>query len=381
MVRSRNVSGFLLLSLTFSWCVAISATATAGEAGWRAEWERTLKAAEKEGQVVVYALSEVGEVFSHGDFQRKFPRIKVSVVSARGNELVSRIMAERRADKFLVDAVSMGNVSPQALYQGKALDPITAAFIVPEVKDESLWWGGKYQMIDPEKRYIILFTAAPIYVVAYNTKLVNPSEFKSYWDLLNPHWKNKIAAFDLRSGGFAGIRDRFFYYNPELGPTFLKRLYSEMNVTFYRQYPQGEDWLAAGKFALCLCRHQSINEAKTQGLPVDLIDPHSFKEGVGVESRARSLALTNKAPHPNAARVFTNWLLSREGQEDFQKLSAQYVSSGAAGSLRLDVPKDGIPPGNKLILGKKYRPDWPELADITPVRKLFDEALAEAAKR
>jgi ABC-type Fe3+ transport system substrate-binding protein len=290
-------------------------------------------------------------------------------------------MAERRAEKFLVDVVSMGNVSPQALHQGKALDPVTSGFILPEVKDGNLWWNGNHHMIDLEKKYIIIFTAAPIYLVGYNTKLVNPAEFKSYWDLLNPKWKGKMAAFDLRSGGFAGIRDRFFYYHPEMGPSFLKRLYTEMDITFYRQYPQGEDWLGAGKFALCLCRHQSINEAKAQGLPVNLIDPHGFKEGVGVESRARSLALMNKAPHPNAAKVFANWLLSREGQEDFQKLSAQHVSSGAAGSLRTDVSNDSVSPGNKLMLGAKYRLEWPELADITPVRKLFEEALAEAGKR
>ena len=379
MAWSWDLLGSLVAVLTLSGLTA--GGAIAADAGWEAEWDRTVKAAEREGQVSVYALSEIGDVFVHSAFQRKFSKIKVNVVSARGVELVSRIMAERRAEKFLVDVVSIGNLSPQALYEAKALDAIAPAFILPEVKDESLWWNGKHQMIDAEKRYIILFTAAPIYLVAYNKKLANPSDFKSYWDLLNPRWKGRIAAFDLRSGGFAGIRDRFFYYNPELGPGFLRRLYGEMNITFYRQYPQGEDWLAAGKFALCLCRHQSINEAKAQGLPVDLMDPHNFKEGVGVESRSRSLALMNRAPHPNAAKVFTNWLLSQEGQEDFQKVSAQYVSSGAAGSLRIDVAKDNIPSANRLLPGAMYRLEWPELTDITPVRKLFEEALAQAGTR
>jgi len=80
---------------------------------------QTVKAAEHEGQLSIYALSEIGEVLVHGGFQRKFPRIKLSVVSARGNELVSRIMAERRAEKFLVDVVSMGNVSPQRFIRAK----------------------------------------------------------------------------------------------------------------------------------------------------------------------------------------------------------------------------------------------------------------------
>jgi hypothetical protein len=194
MARRKGILRPLVASLALSGFTA--AGAIAADSVWEAEWDRTVKAAEKEGQVVIYALSEIGDVFVHSAFQQKFPKIKVSMVSARGVELVSRIMAERRAEKFLVDVVSIGNLSPQALYDAKALDAITRAFILPEVRDESLWWNGKHQMIDAEKRYIMLFTAAPIYLVAYNTKLVNPNEFKSYWDLLNPKWGSAGAGRD-----------------------------------------------------------------------------------------------------------------------------------------------------------------------------------------
>ena len=97
-----------------------------------------------------------------------------------------------------------------------------------------------------------------------------------------------------------------------------------------------------------------MSEAKTQGLPVDLIEPASFKEGVGVETRAKTLVLMNQAPHPNAAKVFLNWFLSREGQSDFQKTSAKYIDAGAEGSLRMDISKDDIPPRNRLNPGVKY---------------------------
>ena len=346
------------------------------------EWERTFKAAEQEGEVVIYALSEVSELFTASGFVKKFSKIKVTTVTARAAELANRVMAERRAGKFLMDVGNLGNTSPLTLSQGKALDPVAAAFILPEVKDESKWWQGKYQYLDPEGKYVLVYVAAPLYLVAYNTNLVKPGEFKSYWDLLNPRWKGKMAAFDLRAGGFANTRERFFYHNPELGPKFLKRLYTEMDITYYRQYPQGEDWLATGKFALCLCRHQSISEAKSQGLPVDLIDPAAFKEGIGIESRAKTLSLANKAPHPNAAKVFVNWFLSREGQSDFQKNSAKFISAGAEGSLRMDIPKDDIAPRNRLHPGVKYLPQWsPELFDMEPMRKLFLEAIGEGGKK
>ena len=304
---------------------------------------RTVKAAEQEGQVAFYSLSEIGDAIANTGFQKKFPKIKISVVAARGGEHVSRMMAERRAGKFLADVGNLGNTSPYTLYQSKALDPIASAFILPEVKDESKWWQGKQQFIDPEGKFILVYVGAPLFLVGYNTKLVDSSGFKSYWDLLDPKWKGKIVAFDPKAGGFAATRDRFFYHNPELGPLFLRRLFSEMALTLYARFPQGEDWLAAGKYSLCLCRHQSMSEAKTQGLPVDLIEPSSFKEGVGVETRAKTLVLMNQAPHPNAAKVFLNWFLSREGQSDFQKTSAKYIDAGAEGSLRMDILKGRYP--------------------------------------
>lgn len=342
---------------------------------WQIEWDKTIKAAEQEGQVVVYSLSEIGEAIANTGFQKKFPRIKVSVVTARGGEHVSRVMAERRAGKFLADIGNLGNTSPYTLYQSKSLDPITSAFILPEVKDESKWWQGKQQFIDPEGRYILVYVGAPLFLVGYNTKLVNPAGFKSYWDLLDPKWKEKIVAFDPKAGGFAATRDRFFYHNPELGPVFLRRLFSEMALTLYARFPQGEDWLAAGKYSLCLCRHQSISEAKAQGLPVDLIEPTRFKEGVGVETRAKTLVLMNQAPHPNAARVFLNWFLSREGQSDFQTTSGRFIDAGAEGSLRMDISKDEIPPRNRLNPGVKYVSQWnPEYFDMKPIAKLISEA-------
>ena len=380
-----GIKSLIVALIVFSTAtLLIRHTVLAGEAkaSWQDEWDRTVKAAEQEGQVVLYSLSEIGDAIANTSFQKKFSKIKISVVTARGGEHVSRLMAERRAGKFLADLGNLGNTSPYALYQSKTLDPIASAFILPEVKDESKWWQGKQHFIDPENRYILVYVGAPLFLVGYNTKLVSPNVFKSYWDLVDPKWKGKIAAFDPKAGGFAATRDRFFYHNPELGPPFLRRLFSEMALTLYARFPQGEDWLAAGKYSICLCRHQSISEAKTQGLPVDLIEPSSFKEGVGVETRAKTLVLMNQAPHPNAAKVFLNWFLSREGQSDFQKTGAKILDAGAEGSLRMDIPKDDIPPRNRLDPGVKYVTQWnPDFFDMKPIAKLIGEAQAEARRK
>ena len=91
-------------ALLFGYAVAISAfdaSALAADAEYQADdWNRTVRAAEQEGQVVLYSLTEIGEAIANGGFQKKFPKIKMSVVAARGGEHISRIMAERQSGKI-----------------------------------------------------------------------------------------------------------------------------------------------------------------------------------------------------------------------------------------------------------------------------------------
>ncbi len=93
------------------------------QAAWEAEWERTVKAAEQEGELSYYT---VGEFNFLSEFEKKFPRVKVKVVQGRGNELLVRIMTERRAGKYLADVARIGNTSPYALYQAKTCSPSPA---------------------------------------------------------------------------------------------------------------------------------------------------------------------------------------------------------------------------------------------------------------
>ena len=90
---------------------------------------------------------------------------------------------------------------------------------------------------------------------------------------MNPKWKSKIVATDVKIGeGRNGAR--FIYHHPELGPQFLRRLFSEMDVTFSRDYRQAVDWLAQKRFALCLfSQSDDTLDAKDQGLSVQILDP------------------------------------------------------------------------------------------------------------
>jgi iron(III) transport system substrate-binding protein len=345
---------------------------------WQAEWERTVKAAEEEGQLTVY-IAGYGALIDSGVFQKAYPKIKVTSVTGSGTQLAPRIVAERRGEKYLVDVYSGGGTSLyQNLYLGKMLDPIKPALILPEVIDPTKWWEGKQKYVDREARYIFVYEgnvaagASP----AYNTNLINPKDYRSFWDFLNPKLKGKIVSPDIRRVRGFGPSMQYLYYQADLGPEFLRRFYGEMDVTLTADLRQALDWLAVGKFALSMPTQGSYTaKAKMQGLPVDEFDPHHFKEGASLSVAFGQLALMNRAPHPNAAKVFVNWLLSREGQSAFQRIIS--TPGEAKNSRRIDVPKDHIPASERRSDGVKYF-DGDDLnsRDITPVTKLMDEIFA-----
>ncbi len=346
--------------------------------GWQSEWERTVKAAEEEGQLAVY-IAGYGALIDSGAFQKAFPKIKVTSVTGSGTQLAPRIVAERRGEKYLADVYSGGGTSLyQNLFLGKMLDPIKPALILPEVLDVTKWWESKHKYVDREGRYIFVFEgdvatgASPV----YNTQLINPKDYKSLWDFLNPKLKGKIVSPDIRRVRGSGLSVQYLYYHKDLGPEFIRRLYGEMDVTLTADVRQAVDWLAVGKFALSIPTQGSYAaKAKSQGLPVDEFEPHHFKEGAALAVAFGQLALMNRAPHPNAAKVYINWLLSREGQTAFQH--AVSSPGDAKNSRRIDVSKDHIPAAERRVDGVKYfDAEDPDTKDIVPVMKLMDEVLA-----
>ena len=339
------------------------------------EWEKTFRAAKKEGRVVIYGGQSFNLVFA--EFQKKYPDINVIFVPGNASQTGQRIMAERRAGKYLVDVYIGGIVTANlVLHRSKSLSPIGRAFIFPEVLDKSKWWAGKHHYADPEGKYIFVFQGnVRGGKNGYNTKLVkDPSEFKSYWDFLKPKWKGKIVILDpkARRGLSNGLR--FLYYNKDLGPKFLRHFFGRMDLTLSRNPRQLVDWLALGKFPIAFFVSSGFADGIQQGLPIREFDPNSFKEGAFVGPSTGSVALLNRAPHPNAAKVAINWLLSREGQTAYQTISA----NNGLNSMREDIPKDTV--DYRRVKGVKYQYSG-ILKDQDQIRKLLKETLARSRRR
>jgi iron(III) transport system substrate-binding protein len=302
------------------------------QVSWKADWEATQRAAEKEGRLIIYGPKGIDQQRLYTDvFQQAFPKIKVNYTPGRISEIISRIMGEQRAGIRQADLVLGGTDILLGTLKAKGfLQPIRPVLILPEVLDTGAWFKRKLWFADMEDKFVAMWRAVPYTAACINTNLIKANEFKSYWDLLNPKWKGKIVSQDLRIGS---ARNQMYaiYVREDLGPKYLTRLYSEMDMTISRSLPQISDWIAGGKFAIALGGIE-CQDMTAKGLPVA---PIHLEGLAAVGAGTDPAAFLASAPHTNAAKIFLNWILTREGQNQFQKLTKE-------NSLRVDIPKEGI---------------------------------------
>jgi iron(III) transport system substrate-binding protein len=368
MKRTRTLVSALVIVAT-SWCGAYAAELKPDA---KTAWEKTVAGAKKEGEVRIWGDMEITHQDIVAAFTKEFPFIKAVLVSGKVGDLMPRIIAERRAGKYLADVYS-GGLGGRAFYdfqRAGVLDPLKPLLVLPDVVDESKWLNGKHYYADGEGQYVFMYEGSVAGVgLYYNSKLLDPKEFHSYWDLLNPKWKGKIVLFERPGTGSPNMVR--YYYNPQLGPEFVRRLWSEMDLVVSQERRQATDWLGTGKFVLCLdCA--DTDAARKQGVPVGEFD-HSYLKEAGGDigtSGNSGLALINKAPNPNAVKVLINWFLSRHGQTVWQDVMNNKVVE-PSDSMRTDIPKENVLRPSRREEGKKYLVTG--FQDPEPVTKLINE--------
>ncbi|MSP40023.1 MAG: extracellular solute-binding protein [Deltaproteobacteria bacterium] len=331
MTRGKN---FILRGAIFIALLAANANLYSAQAPakWQTDWQAIQRAADKEGRLAIYGPAGTGQQKLYTEvFQQAFPKIKVNYTPGRISEIISRIMAEQRGGVRQADLVLGGtDILLGTLKDKGLLQPIRPALVLPEVLDGSGWYKGKLWFADNEERFIPMWRAVPYTAACINTNLVKPNELKSYWDLLQPKWKGKIVSQDLRLGS---ARNQMYtvYQRKDLGAEYLKRLLGEMELTFSRNLPQIADWLASGKYAISI-GGVDCDDLAIKGLPVL---PIHFEGIAAVGAGTDPASWLATSAHPNAAKVFLNWILSRDGQVNFQKLTRE-------NSLRVDIAKEGV---------------------------------------
>ncbi len=311
-----------------------------------------------------------------GPFEKAFPGIKINGTWGPGASLVSRVSAERQADKYLADVlIGPGASGIFPLKPIGALLPLDPALLLPEVTDTSLWLGHHLWYVDSTQPNTTLgFVANVQSLITYNTKLIEPTQFKSHWDLLDPKWKGKIAATDVRKPGAGAVGTRFIYKHPDLGPQFLERLFGEMNLALSNDTRQMVDWVVQGRYPISIFQNPpDVMDAMAQNLPIAMLPGDALKEGAPVGPGGGTVNLMERGPNPNAGKVFVNWLLSKDGQISWQ----QHVRDNSA---RTDIPKDGVPTLFLPKAGVDYvngaTEDYAKLSG-TVIKDVLDKALAK----
>jgi iron(III) transport system substrate-binding protein len=306
--------------------LAIASTATAAESGKPSDWEATVEAARKEGLVVasIPPNAELRKALEE-TFTKRYG-IALEPVPGRGASVITRIVSEAKAGIRYFDVHFGGTESTvKGLLPENILDVVEPAMMLPEVKDAKHWWGG-HIWIDNAKRYIYSFAAYQTQSLNYNSDLARPEEIRSFDDYLHPKWQGKIGFSDPRVPG-SGASIWSFILQVK-GEEYLKKLVGQ-KLFLSRDLRLLAENLAKGRLAHTLgIGFTEFAPYLKAGLPVKTLPIP--KEGLYATAGYGSLVILKNRPHPNATKVFVNWLLGKEGQEIFTR------SMGEA-TRRLDV--------------------------------------------
>jgi ABC-type Fe3+ transport system substrate-binding protein len=296
----------------------VGAAAAQTSQGQPGEWDKILEAAKKEGKAVVSIppsrkLRRAMEVA----FTRRYG-IGVEFVSARSSASIQKTISETKAGTQYVDLHIGGAESAvTALLAENALDPIEPYFVLPEVRDPKQWWGG-HMWVDNAKRFIYAFAAYQTVSLWCNPNEYKPAEFQSFDDLLNPKLQGKIGISDPRTPGPGN--SMWSHMLSVKGEEYLKKLVAQKLFVTRDLRSLGEN-LSSAKIAITLgIGHSELLPFIKAGLPVVPL-PYP-KEGLYTTGGNGHLMVIKNPPHPNAAKVFANWLLGRDGQELFGRTMA-----------------------------------------------------------
>lgn len=323
---AKHSHALLLFSFTCLVFVPSELRAQPAKTDAQQDWQELLDAAKKEGKITV-SIPATAEMRRQVEvnFGKKFG-IEVEVFTARGSTAVRRIADEFKAGVRHFDLhIGGSNSAVSGLLNEGVLGPVEPWFALPEVKDPKYWWGG-HMWVDNAKRYVYSFQAYITESIWYNTDLVKPNEIRSYDDFLNPKWKGKIGFLDPRSPG-AGDSSWSFIWSVK-GEQYLKKLVAQ-DLLLGRDQRVVAESLAKGRVALMIgLTYYSYAPFVRAGLPVKALP--TMKEGTFGTAGSGNLVILKSPAHPNATKVFVNWLLSRAGQDVVPRALGQ-------GTRRLDV--------------------------------------------
>jgi iron(III) transport system substrate-binding protein len=302
-----------------------------------ADWTQAVAAAKKEAKVVVNTFPGDGYKRALKAFTQAYPEVKLEHTSLHSQDFAPRIIQERQSNLFTWDvALIPTSTALQVLRPAGVWDPVRPAIVLPEVKDGAGWDGGYERgfALVKDRALCYGFVAVRGGGVTINTDQVKEGEVRGLKDLLDPRWKGKLLLPDVRTMG-----DTFWPMTAarlSLGDDIIKKLFVDQEPVLSRDNRQVAEFMVRGRYPIAIgVNPQILATYQRQGLAKNLKLIH-FPEMSTMSSSSSTIWLVNRAPHPNAAKVFVNWLLTRDAQVVWAK------------EVETNSRRVGIEPGNPL---------------------------------
>jgi iron(III) transport system substrate-binding protein len=305
------------------------ATALAQDESWRQEWARTVEAANREGHVDVAGPSGRGwRDFLTQRFQRDYPGITLKLTAFAGRDFWPRLIKEREVGQYLWDLrVGGSDDNTHVLKAQGVFDPIRERLLLPEVVDGDNWHGGLDGLfVDRGARTLVAFALYEQTTAHYNKRII-PAGL-AVKDLVRPEWTGRISMADPRGGSPLNTVALLFKI---YGDDFVRTFMIDQKPAITKDPRQQVEWLASGRYPVAFgLPTAALVEYGARGANIEdfakMEGALSWTQGVG------GVSLINKAPHPNAATVFINWILTRDVQ-------AELMQAVKLNSRRKDVPQ------------------------------------------
>jgi iron(III) transport system substrate-binding protein len=260
-----------------------------------------------------------------------------------------------------VDVGHVGaNTVNRRLIPAGAIAPIKPYLVLDEVTNTANWYGNRHWFTDPAQKYVFAHSAdfKQTFVFFINTNLVKSADLKTLKspdDLLKGKWKKKVVALSPMMGQSGNSYFRYSITSKPYGLKWMKKFIQSRSVEFVSSSRLIETGIARGKYAFAVFPHaRPLDKMQKQGLPVKRVE-HSFPGAPGIMTAGaptQTVQVYDRAPHPNAAKLFVNWLLSKEGLTFVHDNVRE--APNPRNSLRKDVPKTNVDPGSMPKPGVKY---------------------------
>jgi len=282
------------------------------------EWEQTVAAARKEGKVAINTFTGQGYARVLKLFAQAYPDIKIDHTNLEPVEFSPRVINERKAGVYTWDVCTMPMTTAlQVLKPAGVWDPIRPAIITPAARSDASWRGGfEAGFLDKDKRLAYSFTLVRAVGVFVNTDRVKDGELKSVTDLVAPKWKGRIAISDPRV-----IGSTFWpltIARLKLGDGIMKQLLIDQEPVLSRDRNQLSEFMVRGRYPIAIGLNAlAIQDFQAHGVGKNI--KTLLLPEMDYQASGSGVWLVNRAPHPNAARVLINWLLTKEAQAAWAK--------------------------------------------------------------